>query len=93
MAEELWSRLGHEDTVVDAAWPEHDPAVLVEDTVEIAVQIMGKVRSTIDLPTDADEATAVATARANPEVEKHIEGKTIRRVIFVPGRILNFVVS
>jgi leucyl-tRNA synthetase len=93
IAEELWNRLGHEDTIVDAAWPEHDPAVLVEDTVEIAVQVMGKMRATIALATDADEATAVAIARSNPDVEKYIEGKTIRRVIFVPGRILNFVVS
>jgi leucyl-tRNA synthetase len=93
IGEELWHRLGHDTSVVHAQWPEYDEAVLVESSVEIAVQVMGKVRGTIEIAVDADQDAAVAAARADAEIEKHIEGKTIRRVIFVPGRILNFVVG
>ncbi|MFW6057407.1 MAG: leucine--tRNA ligase, partial [Persicimonas sp.] len=92
-AEELWERLGHEPSVANADWPTFDEELTKEDTVEVAVQVMGKVRGTIDVPIDADEDTAVAAARAEENVERYIEGKTIRKVIWVPGRILNFVVG
>ena len=92
-AEELWSRLGNTQSVIDAGWPAWDPARLVEDTVEVAVQVMGKVRGTISVAPDADQATAEAAARAVESVQNHLEGKTVRRVIWVPGKILNFVVG
>lgn len=92
ITEEIWARLGHKTSIDLAPWPQYDESLLVEASVEIAVQIKGKVRGTIVIPTDADEAKAVAIARANEEINKHLEGQTIRRVIFVPGRILNFVV-
>ncbi len=92
-AEELWAKLGHEPSVARAAWPEYDEELTKEDTVEMAVQVMGKVRGTIEVPVDCDQDTAVAAARDDDNVERHLEGKTIRKVIFVPGRILNFVVG
>ncbi len=93
IAEELWVRLGHEPSVSEAQWPAYDEELIKEDTYELAVQVMGKLRGTIDLAQDADEDAAVAAARAVEDIEKHLEGKEIRRVIFVPGRILNFVVG
>jgi leucyl-tRNA synthetase len=92
-AEELWEKLGHEPSVANAEWPEFDEELTKEDTVEVAVQVMGKVRGTIEVAVDADEEAAVAAARAQDNVEKHLEGKTIRKVIWVPGRILNFVAN
>ncbi|MFW5966871.1 MAG: class I tRNA ligase family protein, partial [Persicimonas sp.] len=90
-AEELWERLGNEPSVIEADWPEFDEELTKEDTVEIAVQVMGDVRGTVEVPADADEETAVAAAREVENVERHLEGKEVERVIYVPGRILNFV--
>ena len=84
---------GKSESVALATWPEFDPELLVESSIEIAVQIMGKVRGTIVIPADADQDAAVAIARANEDIERHLEGKTIRKIIFVPGRILNFVAN
>ncbi len=92
-AEELWARLGHEPSVIEEPWPQYDEDWLVEDSYELAVQVMGKLRGTVEIPQDADEDTAVAAARQNEDVERYLEEKEIRRVIFVPGRILNFVVG
>ncbi len=93
LAEELWERLGEQASVADAPWPAWDPALLVEATIEIAVQIMGKVRGTISIAPDATEDVAVAAATAEEAVARHLEGKTIRKVVYVPGRILNFVAN
>ncbi len=92
-AEELWVRLGHKPSVSEQPWPEYDEAWLEEDSYELAVQVMGKLRGTVEVAKDADEEAAVAAARANPDVERHLEEAEIRRVIFVPGRILNFVIG
>ena len=91
LAEELWSRLGHTDTLAEAAWPEFDPSALVEDTLEIAVQVMGKLRGTITISQDDDKDSVLAQAKANPNVARHLEGKRIIKEIFVPGRLVNFV--
>ncbi len=93
MAEELWHRLGGEGSVVKAAWPDYDEALLVEDTIAVAVQVMGKVRAVIQLAPDATQADAEALARATPDVQRHLEGQSVRRVIYVAGRILNFVLG
>jgi leucyl-tRNA synthetase len=94
LAEELWERLGHEGSVFDGArWPEHDPDKAVEAAVEIAVQVNGKLRATITVEKDAPEADVVAAARAEENVGRHLEGKTERRVIHVPDRLVNFVVG
>ena len=72
---------------------EHDPAWLVAETLTVAVQINGKMRAKIEVPADADEDTVLATANDDVNVSRHLEGATIRRAIYVPGRIVNFVVA
>ncbi len=93
VAEELWSRLGNQASISDHDWPAFDESLLKEDTYELAVQVMGKVRGTVQCPTDATQEQAVALAQAEESVAKHLEGKTIRKVVYVPGRILNFVAN
>jgi len=91
IAEELWSKLGHADSLAWAAFPEADPALLTEDTIEFPVQVNGKVRSVITVPTDADAATLEAAARDDEKIAALLEGKDPKRVIAVPGKLINFV--
>lgn len=91
LAEELWAALGHETLLADESWPKADPALLKTDSITIAVQINGKVKSTITLPSDAGKDEAEKTALAEDAVQKALEGKTIRKIIVVPGRIVNVV--
>jgi leucyl-tRNA synthetase len=94
MAEELWERLGHENSVFDGGnWPEFDAAKAVESAVDIAVQVNGKLRATVTIAKDTPEAEVVAAARAEENVLRHLEGVEERRVIHVPGRLVNFVVG
>jgi leucyl-tRNA synthetase len=94
LAEELWEALGHEASIFDGAnWPEFDAAKAVENTVTVAVQVNGKVRGTIEVAAEADQERAEALARAEENVTRHLEGVTVRRVIYVPNRLLNFVVG
>ncbi len=93
IAEELWSRLGHAESLAAADWPEHDERFLVADTVEIPVQINGRVRARIVVPADAPEADVLDAARADENVARHLSDAEIRREIYVPGRIVNFVVA
>ena len=93
MAEEVWERLGHDNTLAYEPWPKYDEALLVEDTIEVPVQVNGKVRAVIEVPADADKDTIIAAARAAPKVAQHIEGKSIVKEIFVPGRLVNLVVK
>ena len=92
LAEELWSELGHAEPVVATRWPEADPALLVEDSVTVAVQVNGKLRATIELPKDADPKLAEETALAQEGVIAAMSGKTPRKVVVVPNRIVNVVV-
>ncbi len=91
IAEELWHRLGHTDSVVYAAFPEADAALLVEDTVEIPVQVKGKVRAHVTVAADADAAAIEALALADPNVAKAIGDAPVKRVVVVPGRMVNVV--
>ncbi|HVX46280.1 MAG TPA: leucine--tRNA ligase [Mycobacteriales bacterium] len=91
IAEELWQRLGHADSLAWEAFPVADPALLVEDSIEIPVQINGKVRATVQVAADASRDAMEAAARAG--VSAQLEGKTVRKVIVVPGRLVNFVVG
>jgi leucyl-tRNA synthetase len=93
LAEELWSRLGHEPSVAEAPWPSFDPALCEDDAREIGVQVNGKVRGRVMLPVNASEEAAREAGLADPNVAKFIEGKTLRKVVYVPGKILNFIVS
>ena len=92
LGEELWQVLGHDKTLAYEPWPEYDPAALVEDEIEIPVQVLGKLRGRIRVPVAATPADMEAAARANADVAKFIEGKTVVKVIAVPKRMVNFVV-
>ena len=93
MGEELWHRLGHSGSVAHASWPEHDAAMLHDSEVEIVVQILGKVRAKLVVPADADAAALESIALADAKVQELIAGKAVRKVIAVPGRLVNIVVG
>ena len=93
IAEELWQELGHEPSILKAAWPDVDPAALVRDQVQLVLQVNGKVRGHIVLAAGLDPAAVEAAALADAAVQKHIEGKTVRKVIVVPDRLVNLAVS
>jgi leucyl-tRNA synthetase len=93
IAEELWARRGHVYSVHEQTWPTHDPALMVQETVEIPVQVNGKVRDRIEVAAEADEATVRAAAEALPRWAELLGGKEPVRVIYVPGRLLNIVVK
>ena len=90
-AEEAWHRLGNAESLVRAPWPDHDPAMLVDDEIEIPVQVMGKVRARVRVPADADAAAVEAIALADERVVACLEGRTVRKVVVVPGKIVNVV--
>jgi leucyl-tRNA synthetase len=92
LAEEMWQALGHTSLLADAAWPLPEDALLVDDTVTVAVQLNGKLRGTIALPKDAPKEAAETAALAQPDLVRGLEGRTPKRVIVVPNRIVNVVV-
>ena len=92
LGEELWQSLGHDRTLAYEPWPEYDPQALVEDEVEVPVQVMGKLRGRIRVPLAATPADMEAASKANADVAKFLEGKTIVKVVAVPKRMVNFVV-
>jgi leucyl-tRNA synthetase len=92
LAEELWARLGHQRSLALEAWPEADPSLLVAETIKLAVQVNGKRRDEIEVPADADEAAIQAAALASQKVQRHVGGRQPRKVIVVPGRLVNLVV-
>ncbi|KAK9868559.1 hypothetical protein WJX84_010001 [Apatococcus fuscideae] len=93
LAEELWQMLGHEESLAYAPWPEYDPQLLEEDTITLPVQVNGKLRGTVEVPKDVDQEAARTAAMELQNVSKFLEGKALKKVIFVPGRILNFIVG
>ena len=93
MCEELWQRLGHTASLAYTAWPSYDEALTQDETVEIAVQVRGKVRARIVVPRDADEQQIVAAALAQANVARELSGKAPRRSIVVKGRLVNLIPS
>jgi leucyl-tRNA synthetase len=91
MAEEIWSRLDHADTITYEPFPDADPAMLVDDTMEYPVQINGKVRARVEVATGADTKTVEAIALADERVIAALAGATPKKVIVVPGRMVNLV--
>src|SRR5207253_3313858 len=91
LAEELWARLGEAELIAHAAVPTYDPALCVEETMELAVQVNGKRRDVISVPRGADAATIERLALASEGVARSLEGKPPRKVIVVPGRLVNVV--
>ena len=88
----LWSALGRKTALIDERWPEVDKSALVQDSVEIVVQVNGKLRGRVSLPVGADETAARDAAVSDEQVKKFIVDKPIRKVIVVPGKLINIVV-
>ena len=80
-------------TLAYEPWPAYDPALLKDDEIEVPVQVNGKLRATVVVPADADGAAIEAAARADERIAAMLEGKTIRKVVVVPGKLVNFVVG
>ena len=92
-AEEVWHRLGNEESISAAQWPTADPQYLVEDTVTIVVQVMGKVRDQIEVEAGAAKDDILAQATSTEKIKQWTEGKQIVKQIYVPGKLVNLVVK
>ena len=92
LAEELWEILGHRETLAYAPWPTFDPALLVDDEIEVPVQVNGKLRGRVRVPADAGREQLEAAARSDEKIVALIDGKAIRKTIVVPGKLVNFVI-
>jgi leucyl-tRNA synthetase len=93
IAEELWQALGHGETLAYVSWPRYDESLLADSTIELPVQINGKVRAKINVPAEADAATVLAIAKQEPRIAELIAGKQIVKEVVVPGRLVNIVVK
>ena len=93
LAEQCWELIGHQDSVFNAAWPEFDEASAREDVIELVVQVNGRVRGRITAARDVTKDEALALALADEAVQRHVTGKEVKQVIFVPGRLTNIVLS
>ena len=93
IAEELWHTIGHSDSVHTQTWPSADPAALVVDEITLVIQVMGKTRGAIQVPADANREALEQYARESEVAQRFIEGKEIKKVIVVPGKLVNFVVG
>ena len=93
IGEEIWSILGHNDTIAYESWPSYDESKTADDTIEVAVQINGKLRATVTLPMNCDKDEAIAIAKADERVAAAIADKTIIKEISVPNKIVNIVVK
>ncbi|MGY2262032.1 leucine--tRNA ligase [Pseudomonas sp. SDO55104_S430] len=93
ISHDLWHRLGHAGAVIDATWPVVDESALVQDSLQLVIQVNGKLRGQIDMPASATREEIEAAARANENVLRFVDGLTIRKVIVVPGKLVNIVAS
>jgi leucyl-tRNA synthetase len=93
LGEECWSLLGHDETLAYHPWVEYDEALCVDEMIAMGVQVNGKARGEITIPADASQDVAVAAALTVDRIKAQLEGKEVKKVIFVPGRILNLIVK
>ena len=93
VGEEIWEKLGHDDTLAYEPWPAYDEALCKDDTVEIGVQINGKVKATVEIAVDEDKDSALDKAKGIEAVARAMEGKSVVKEIYVPGKIINIVVK
>ena len=93
ISHELWNRLGHEGAVIDASWPVVDESALVQDSIVLVIQVNGKLRGQIEMPAAASREEVEAAARGNENVLRFLDGLTIRKVIVVPGKLVNIVAN
>jgi leucyl-tRNA synthetase len=91
ITEELWHELGHTDSIHTSSWPQLDKKYLISDTITIAVQVNGKLRGQVEVAADADEQSVVAAAQADKKIAAYLQDKQLRKTIYVPGRLVNFV--
>lgn len=92
ISDELWQQLGHEDSIHRGGWPRYDEKYLTQDTITIAIQVNGKLRGEVKVAAEASKEEVVRTAKANERVASYLEKQEIRKTIYVPGRLVNFVV-
>ena len=92
ICEELWQRLGHSESLARHPWPTYDETLTRDETIELAVQINGKVRGHINVSADATDAQIVAAAKESPALAKDLAGKPLKRTIVVRGRLVNLIV-
>jgi leucyl-tRNA synthetase len=92
IAHQLWRDLGYGEDILSAPWPEHDPGALVQDELELVVQVNGKKRGDVRVPRDADKQTIEALVLADANIQKFVDGQTVKKVVVVPGRLVNVVV-
>ncbi|KGF73497.1 hypothetical protein DO97_18490 [Neosynechococcus sphagnicola sy1] len=93
ITEELWHSLGHTESIHSQSWPILDPAALVADEITLVIQVLGKTRGTLQVPANADREALERYARESEAAQRHIAGKEIKKVIVVPGKLVNFVVG
>jgi leucyl-tRNA synthetase len=93
LSEEINARLGSRTMLSETEWPAYDPAALIRNEIELVVQVNGKLRDRFMISKDADEEAAKAAAFASPKVNEHLEGKTNRKIVFIPGKIFNIVAN
>jgi len=93
LAEELWAALGHTESLAYEPWPSYEEALTKEDEVEVPLQVNGKLRSKVIVPAGADQETLKQAALADEKISALIEGKQIRKIIVVPGKLVNIVVG
>ena len=93
IAEEIWSRVGNDSMLSSHPWPTYDASIIKEDTVEIAVQVNGKVRASVEIGVDETKDNVLALAKASDNILRYTDGKSIVKEIYVPGKIVNLVVK
>jgi leucyl-tRNA synthetase len=93
LAEELWQGLGHQELIAETRWPSFDPALCVDDVLELGVQVNGKARGRVRLAKNADEETARSEALKDENVQKFVGEKPVKKFIYVTGKIVNFIVG
>jgi leucyl-tRNA synthetase len=92
MAEELWNKLGHKESIFKEAWPKYDESKIKDEEIELVIQINGKVRAKLKLPVDISEADAIKLAKEDDNVKKYLEGVEIKKTIFVANKLISFVI-
>jgi leucyl-tRNA synthetase len=93
LGEEIWESLGNPPSIEDARWPEHDAELIVLDSVEVAIQVNGKLRDTVRVARDAEDETVREAALSREKIQAHVKGKTIRKTFHVKNRLVNLIVG
>jgi leucyl-tRNA synthetase len=93
ITEELWQRLGHDTPLSDTAWPEYDREAVVDEEVLVVVQVNGKLRGKVTVPADADQKFVEQMVLSDIRIQGYLEGKALKKLIYVPGKLMNLVVG